>query len=180
MRPEVAKRALLATHGSLSLELCAVLCNVSPMAIYRLACAFGRQEMVSVLTRCRLPLPVYCAADEQHSHCQADKVYLPTIVSGRLIWYLGYTEDKSAAALEQDLTYVVRGILTDGFDGTRRRLRRLFPTARLGSWLLHAAKKLPGKLPAISSTVRQALSHQFATLLFRSRQRQGLRVFALG
>jgi hypothetical protein len=192
MRPEVAKHALLATHGGLSLALCAVLCNVSPMAIYRLLCAVGRHSLVTVLTRCGLPLPVYVLADEKHSHCRAEKVYLPTIVSGRLIWHLGYSEAKSAqdfahsygeyrqAALQHDPTYAVRGVLTDGFESTRLSLRRLFPKARLGYCLLHAAKKLPGKLPAISSAVRQALSHQFATLLFRSRQRQSLHVFALG
>jgi hypothetical protein len=27
---------LLATHGGLSLELCAVICHISPMALYRL------------------------------------------------------------------------------------------------------------------------------------------------
>jgi hypothetical protein len=36
MRPEVARDALLATHGGLSLELCAVLYHISPMALYRL------------------------------------------------------------------------------------------------------------------------------------------------
>src|SRR5262245_50707069 len=36
MRPEVARNALLATHGGLSLEWCAVICNLSPMALYRL------------------------------------------------------------------------------------------------------------------------------------------------
>src|SRR5207302_1022323 len=30
MRPEVARDALLATHGGLSLELCAVICHISP------------------------------------------------------------------------------------------------------------------------------------------------------
>jgi hypothetical protein len=39
MRPEVARDALLATHGGLSLELCAVLCHISPLALYRLVCA---------------------------------------------------------------------------------------------------------------------------------------------
>jgi hypothetical protein len=33
MRPEVARDALLATHGGLSLEWCAVICNLSPMAL---------------------------------------------------------------------------------------------------------------------------------------------------
>ena len=40
--------------------------------------------------------------------------------------------------------------------------------------------KLPKKLAAIASPVRKALRSQFHTLLHRARQRQGLRVFALG
>jgi hypothetical protein len=51
-RPEVARDALLATHGGLSLEWCAVICNIAPMALYRLVCAFGRYSLVTVLTRC--------------------------------------------------------------------------------------------------------------------------------
>jgi hypothetical protein len=98
MRPEVARDALLATHGGLSLELCAVLYHISPMALYRLVCALGHQGLVTVLTRCGLPLPVYFLADEKHSRCLTDKVYLPTIVRGRVIWHLGYTENASAAA----------------------------------------------------------------------------------
>src|ERR671923_2108808 len=101
MRPEAARDALLATHGGLSLEWCAVLYHISPMALYRLVCALGQQSLVGVLTRCGLPLPVYFLADEKHSHCLTDKVYLPTIVCGRVIWHLGYTEEASAAAFTQ-------------------------------------------------------------------------------
>src|ERR687894_1570376 len=101
MRPEVARDALLATHGDLSLEWCAVICHISPMALYRLVCALGQQSMITVLTRCGLPLPPYFLADEKHSHCLTDKVYLPTIVHGRVIWHLGYTEDASAVAFTQ-------------------------------------------------------------------------------
>ena len=92
MRLEVARDALLATQGGLSLERCALICHVSPMALYRLVCAFGHHSLVTVLTRCGLPLPTYFLADEKHSHCLTAKVYLPTIVSGRVIWHLGYTE----------------------------------------------------------------------------------------
>src|SRR5215813_4883180 len=192
MRPEVARDALLATHGGLSLELCAVLYHISPMALYRLVCAFGRQSLVTVLTRCGLPLPTYFLADEKHSHCLTDRVYLPTIVRGRVLWHLGYTEDASAAAftesyqefqrtaLQQEPTYRVRGILTDGFDSTTKSMRTLFPGARLGNCLRHALTKLPGKLAAITSPVRKALRSQFHTLWHRARQRKGLRVFALG
>jgi len=192
MCPEVARHALLATHGGLSLELCAVIEHISPMALYRLIYALGQHSLVAVLTRYGLPLPVYFLADEKHSRCRADKVYLPTIVSGRVIWHLGYTENASATALthsyqefqrvavNQEPTYRVGGILTDGFDSTTKSMRTLFPGARLGNCLRHALNKLPGKPIAITSPVRKALRTQFHTLLYRGRQRKGLRVFALG
>jgi hypothetical protein len=50
----------------------------------------------------------------------------------------------------------------------------------LGNCLRHALTKLPKKLVAIASPVRLALRTQFHTLWYRARQRQGLRVFALG
>src|SRR5262244_465783 len=192
MRPDVARDALLATHGGLSLELCAVLSHLSPMALSRLVCAFGHHSLVTVLTRCGLPLPVYVLADEKHSRCLTAKVYLPTIVCSRVLWHLGDTEAASTAAftqsyrafpqaaLQQEPSYRVRGILPDGFDSTTRSLRTLFPGARLGNCLRHARNKLPGKLVAIASPVRQALRSQFHTLLYRARQRKGLRVCALG
>ena len=192
MRPEVARDALLATHGGLSLELCAVLYHISPMALYRLVGAFGRLSLVTVLTRCGLPLPSYVLADEKHSHCLTEKVYLPTIVSGRVIWHLGYTEEASAAAFtrsygefqraasQQEPSYRVKGVLIDGFDSTTKSMQTLFPGARLGTCLRHALLKLPKKLMAIASPLRKALRTQFHTLLYRARQRKGLRVFALG
>jgi hypothetical protein len=162
------------------------------MALYRLVCALGQQSLVTVLTRCGLPLPVYFLADEKHSRCLTGKVYLPTIVWGRVLWHLGYTEAASTAAftqsyrafqqaaLQQEPSYRVRGILTDGFDSTTSSMRTLFPGARLGNCLRHAINKLPGKLTAIPSAMRKTLRSQFHTLLYKARQRQGLRVFALG
>ena len=188
MRPEVARDALLATHGGRSLELCAVLYHISPIALYRLLCAFGHHSLVTVLTRCGLPLPTYFLADEKHSRCLTNKVYLPTIVCGRVLWHLGYTEAASTAtftqsyrefpqaALQQEPLYRVRGILTDGFDSTTSSMRTLFPGARLGNCLRHAINKLPGKLVAIASPGRKALRSQCHTLLYRARQRKGLRV----
>src|SRR5262249_55626451 len=75
-RPAVARDALLATHGGLSLELCAVLYPLSPMALSRLVCGFGHHSLVTVLTRCGLPLPVYVLADEKHTYCLTTKAYL--------------------------------------------------------------------------------------------------------
>jgi len=119
-------------------------------------------------------------------------VYLPTIVCGRVLWHLGYTEHASTAAFtqsyqafqcaasQQEPSYRVRGILADGFDSTTSSMRTLFPGARLGNCLRHAINKLPATLVAIASPVRKALRSQFHTLLHRARQRKSLRVFALG
>jgi len=192
MRPDVARDALIATHGGLSLELCAVIGHISPMALYRVICAFGQHSLVTVLTRCGLPLPTYILADEKHSRCLTERVYLPTIVRGRVLWHLGYSASKSAAAftesygvfqraaLEHEPSYQVRGALTDGFDSTVSSMRALFPGARLGFCLRHALNKLPDKLIGVSASVRQGLRSQFHALLHRCRQRKSLRVVALG
>jgi hypothetical protein len=166
MRPEVARDALVASPGGLSLERCAVLYHISPMAIYRLVCTCGHQSLVAVLTRCGLPLPTYVLADAKHSRGLAEHVYLPPIVSGRVIWHLGYTEEASVAAFtqsyqefqraasQQEPSYRVRGVLTDGFDSPTKSMPTLFPGARLGFCLRHTRTKLPQKLAAIASPVR--------------------------
>ena len=140
--------------------------NISSMALYRLICALGQQSLVSVLTRCGLPLPAYLLADEKHSKCPTDKVFLPTIVSGRVMWHLGDSASKSAVAftesygefqratLAHEPSYQVQGALTDGFDSTTSSMRTLFPRARLGFCLRHALNKLPSKLMGLSVTVR--------------------------
>jgi hypothetical protein len=114
-----------------------------------------------------LPLPTYILADEKHSRCLTERVYLPTIVCGRVIWPLGYSESTSAAAFtasygefhriahQEDPSYQVKGALTDGFDSTVSSIRALFPGVRLGSCLRHALNKLPSKLIGLSAPVRQ-------------------------
>jgi hypothetical protein len=192
MRPDVARQALIATHGGLSLEWCATICHISPMALYRLICALGQHSLVSVLLKCHLPLPAYILADEKHSKCLTERVYLPTIVSGRVLWYLGYSESKSAvaftesygqfqqAALEHEPSYRVKGALIDGFDSTTKSMRTLFPGTRLGYCLRHALNKLPDKLVGLAAPVRQGLRSKFHALLHRCRQRKSLRVVSLG
>jgi hypothetical protein len=192
MRPGVARDALLATHGGLSLALCAMLYHISPMVLYCLVCALGQRSLVTVLTRCGLTLPVYFLADEKHSHCLTEKVYLPTIVSGRVLWHMADTEEVSAAAFTQfygefqrtasqhEPAYPACGVLTDGFDSTTKSMRILFPGARLGLCLRHALLKLPKKLTAMASPVRRSLRTQFHVLLYRVRQRKSVRAVALG
>src|SRR5262245_18620676 len=192
MSPDVAFQALIATHGGLSLEWCATICPISPMALYRLICALGQHSLVTVLVKCHLSLPTYILADEKHGRCLTDRVYLPTIVSGRVIWHLGYSDAKSAAAftasygqfqqvaLDHEPSYQVKGALTDGFNSTVSSMRTLFPRARLGCCLRHALNKLPDSLVGVPVSVRRGLRSKFLALLHRCRQRKSLRVVALG
>ena len=114
------------------------------------------------------------------------------MVCGRVIWHLGSTTEASAAAFtqsygefqrttsQQEPSYRVKGVLTDGFDSTTSSMRTLFPGARLGSCLRHALNKLPSTLVGVWAPVRQGLRSQFHALLHRCRQRTSLRVVALG
>ena len=185
MPPDVARDALLATPGGRSWERCAVLCQVAPMARDRLICALGQQRLVAVLTRWGLPLPAYCLADEKHRHGLTEQGYGPTIVSGRVIWPLGYTAAASAAAFTQSYQELqraasqlepadrVRGILTAGFDSTTQSMPPLCPGARLGNCLRHALIKLPKQLAAIASPVRKAWRSHLHPVLDRARPRRG-------
>ena len=153
------------------------------MALYRLICALGQHSLVTVLLNCHLPLPAYFLADEKHSRCLTDRIYLPTIASGRVLWHLGYSESKSAAAftesygqfqrvaLQEKPSYEVKGVLIDGFDSTASSMRTLFPGARLGYCLRHALNTLPDKLIGVSASVRKGRRSTFHTLLHRCRQR---------
>lgn len=190
MHPEIAEKTLRAACGGLSLELCSVLFNVSAMSVYRMMCGIGRHCLVTLISRCDIPLPPYLLADEKHAKCLGEKVYLPTIVTGRVIWHLGYVTDKSAAAFKGsygkfrqsaqhlDPGYRVKGILTDGFESTIKSLRSLFPGVRIGNCVLHAAKKVNGKIKAIPSALRKNLSFQFYDLFQKALERKSMVIFS--
>ena len=161
------------------------------MALYRLVCALGQHSLVAVLMRGGLPLLRYLLADEKHSRCLTAKVDLPTIVRGRVIWHLGYSESKSATAFTESYG----GINAQPLRMSRRtRYGEPSPMALTGPstvcrpcfqervWGIAAprAQQAPCKLIGVSASVRQALRAKFHTLLHRCRQHKSLRVVALG
>jgi hypothetical protein len=158
-------------------------------ALSRLVCTFGYQSLVTVLTRCGLPLLTYFLADEKHSCCLTDQVYLPTIACGRVIWHLGSTKDASAAACtqssgelqraasQQEPSYRLRGILPDGFDSPTRAGGR-YALGRLGR-PAPRHQQAPEATGGYRVACRQALHAQLHPVWLRARQRKGLRVFGL-
>jgi hypothetical protein len=150
----------------------------------RLACPFGHQRPVAARARCSLPLPASFLADEKHSRCLTEKGYLSTIVHGRVIWRVGYTEAARSAALSQSYTefqraafqheptYRARGILRDGSESTARACGRCFQGVRLVNCPRHAINKPPGKPTTIASQVREVLRFQGHTLPHRCASRK--------
>ena len=117
---------------------------------------------------------------------------MPTIVAGRVVWHLGYTEDKSAdafegsygqfqqAALSIDPAYQPQGILTDGFESTRKSLRNLFPATILGNCLRHATNRVGSKLKSVGKSLRNDLSEQFRHLFDDRTEEKENKVRSLG
>ena len=188
MRPDVARDALLATHGGLSLEWCAVICHISHGPLSPI-CALGHTSLVTVLTRCGLPLPTYILADEKHS--VAYRARLLTHRQGRVLWHLGYSESKSTAAFTESLANFSAQPLSmsprtrcGGPDRWLRQHRQqptdLISTGTPGLLPAPRAQQAPDKLIGVSTSVRKGLRSKFHALLHRCRQRKSLRVVASG
>ena len=140
---------------------------------------------------CGLPLPRYFLADEKHRHCLTDKVYLPTIVCGRVIWPLGYTEDASAAAFTESLgRFNVQHSSRRRDPGSKgpssmastvpaRACGRCFQR-RLSCASATRSPSSPGQLTALASPVRKALRSPFHLVVPGATVERLAEVFALG
>ena len=109
------------------------------------------------------------------------------------IWHLDYTEHASAAAFtesyaafqraasQQEPSYRVRGILTDGFEQHPQEPADAVSWER--AWAIACAMRSPSSPRNWRRSRRRSArpcAHNFTACLYRARQRKGLRVFALG
>ncbi len=76
------------------------------------------------------------------------------------------------AAKAIDPSYQAQGILTDGFDRTKKSLSQLFPFAKLANCMLHATFKLPSQIKGVTKAVRQKLSGQLSEIFFVNNARK--------
>ena len=190
--PAVAREALVATPGGRSFEGWAGSGPLSPMARSRRVGALGQHRLMTVLTRCGLARPPDVRADEPHRRCLTDQGSRPTVVSGRVSWPRGASEEARAAALTeaagafqraalpQEPGERVPGVPTEGFASTPKRRRTRVPGGGRGHGLRHALTKLPKTLVAIASPGRPGLRSPCHTLVPRARQRKGCRGWAWG
>lgn len=192
MPVETARQSLFALYGGLSLENTAALLNVTAMAVYRLICRIGNVPMVRVLLHCGLSLPDYLIADEKHSQCLSQKLYLATVTAGRVIWLLTSCPDKTAeafavgygefaqAAHAVQPNYRPKGITCDGFDSTRQALHQHFPHTPIANCLYHAAKSLERQLKTIQECLKRPLVSAFWLLFDTAKNSKLIPAFSLG
>lgn len=187
---EDAKRALAAYYRGLSLQAVEdVVGGISDSALYRLVCAQGREGVVEPLLKAGLRLPEDFEADEKHSACEGQKLYLPTVTAGPVVWSLACCDNKSAPALTQgyrvfqqaalahEPDWQPKGILCDGFESTWQALHALFPSVPIANCLRHALDGLGKKLKGIAQSKRLCLNFWH---LFDGRARGLIPVFSLG
>ncbi len=98
--PETVKKALIAYHGGLSFENCAIIFNISGLALYRIICAFGRCSLPQMLTKVGVALPNHIWVDEKHTQCLDQKGYIPIVSSGHAIWHIDYIENTEKTTLK--------------------------------------------------------------------------------
>jgi hypothetical protein len=105
------------------------------MVLYRLVCAMSHHSLVTVLTRCGRSLPPYVLADEKHSRYLTDKVSVPTLGRGRVLWHLGSTAEASVAAFTQSYGELQRAASQQGlaYQGRGLLKRRTFLGPALAS-----------------------------------------------
>ncbi len=187
-----ARNCLYNCYYGASLEVNFNLFEVPAMQQYNYLCAIGRVELVKTLINSALSLPDYIICDEKHSKTEGGKSYLPTIVSGRVLWHLGYTEGLTELELTKNYgefkenaqkelaKYSPKGILTDGFTSTQNSMKNNFTYAIIGICLLHACLLISRSLKKLLGEKAVILSKIFFNIFGKFDKNKLLPVFKVG
>jgi hypothetical protein len=126
----------------------------NPMYWFRLEQGLGRMSLVGTTIRNPKDLPEDVVADEKHTWCDGEKVYVATTVGNGCILGASIAENTSEDALfdayndfkeeARDLKpdYTPQTVNTDGYQNTRSAWTRLFPAACLILCFLHVFIKI--------------------------------------
>jgi len=150
---EIAK-GLDLYHGGASFETIARNLGKSPMFWYNAYCSIGRNSIVATTIKNPEKLPAHLAADEKHTKCCGEKVYIATTVANGCI--LGAAVSESAGdeglfsaysefmeeAWQLDPDYYPESVNTDGWKSTKSVWKKLFEHTVLVLCFLHCALKI--------------------------------------
>ncbi|MCB1190097.1 MAG: hypothetical protein H7A23_14450 [Leptospiraceae bacterium] len=156
---------------------------------YRIYTSFGRNSIVGTTVKNPEKLPEHILADEKHTWIKKTKVFLATIVGKGCI--LGAKVVESASEIDLTKGYSVfkkesqnlkpdyepTTINTDGWSGTKKALKSLFPKTNLIQCFLHSFIKIRDRCKSakdVLSNIREKvwnLYHAETTTQFSQRLR---------
>jgi len=125
-----------------------------PTYWYRLETSIGRFSIVQTTIKDPGNLPEHLAADEKHSRCSGEKVYIATTVGDGCVLGCETAESAGYEALkdsysvfkeevtEVDCKYSPTTVNLDGWPATNKAWRHLYQTATIISCILHIYIKL--------------------------------------
>ena len=190
-RTEQVKNALIAYHGGLSFENCAICFNINAMSLYRIICAFGKYSIPAILHKTGIPLPRYAQADEKHTKCLQEKGYIPLLTSGHVIWHIDYVDSLDDEVLENsyqkfaeetktiDADYAPKTVTHDGFKSTINALHSIFKkTTFLICWL-HACWSIAKLISPFSKEEGKNLSWNLFEALKKYHSKTSLQCISL-
>ncbi len=184
-RTRTVEKPLFLRRWGVPFEALAYVFGRDPMYWYRAYLSLGRPSIVGTTLKNAQHLPEHLIADEKHTRCRGQKVYIPTTVAHNCI--LGAevvetpgTEDvkkgyqvfqTEAQQLKAD--YAPRTVNTDGWEPTQTAWKALFPTITLLLCFLHAVL-------AIKNRCRRdrALGYELTTQLWQVYAAPTLATFA--
>lgn len=190
-RTEQVKNALIAYHGGLSFENCALCFNISGIALYRLICTFGKYSIPDILHKTGIPLPKNVQADEKHTQCLDEKGYIPLLTCGHAIWHIDYVDSLDDKILEDsyrkfseetkviDADYTPKTITHDGFQSTINALSHIFKKATFLICWLHACWSLAKLLHSFSKEAGAYLSWKLFQILKKYNKKDSLQCISL-
>lgn len=135
----------------------------NPMFWFRLECSLGRHSLLGTTVR-QADIPQHLLADEHHQTRQGQKVFLATTVGGGCCLGLevaptASADDLAAAygvfreeARNVDPDYEPQTVNTDGWKGTHKAWRTLFPAIVLLRCFLHGWLKIRDRAKNLKET----------------------------
>jgi hypothetical protein len=153
-RTEDVEKALSLRHWGVPFDALVYVFGRDAMYWYRAEMALGRPAIVGSTVTQPEKLPEHVLADEKHTWALGHEVSVPTTVGGGCILGATVTDAASADALEaaygacaqeaRELspTSTPKTVCTDGWEGTQRAWRRLFPTVCIILCFLHSVLKI--------------------------------------
>jgi hypothetical protein len=150
---EIAKGLDMYQSGS-SFESVSRILGKSPMFWYKAYCSLGRNSIISTTIKNTSKLPKHLAADEKHTKCQGERVYIATTVAKGCILGAAFSEKASEEALEAayceymaeawqiNPDYYPESVNTDGWQATKNAWKAFSDGITLILCFLHCALKI--------------------------------------